>query len=147
MAKRAKIEKASDPKGLAHERLVDQVLLQPWFLPPRVARAIHGLVPPDFYRKMRYFFDDYGCMICGVGVGYHSNGMCRPCRSNIENKLVKSVKRHALSNPHQRLDLVLFKQERFAKKLLHRLSHAVRKGRKPPHKYNPVYEALAARYQ
>ena len=50
-------------------RIEDTVIFQPWFLPQRIGFAIHSLVPPFFWNKTRYFFDDYGCMICGTGTG------------------------------------------------------------------------------
>jgi hypothetical protein len=141
--------KAIGKSTLAHAALVDEVLLQPWFLSARVANAIHGMVPPDFHRRMRYFFDDYGCMICGAEVGYHSNGMCRTCRDRVRRNLVKSVKRRAKSNPRQRLDLELFKRERLARKLLGAFPQRVKDHRRKPwpRRHNPVYEALAARHQ
>ncbi len=127
-------------------------MLQPWFLPQRVAFAIHSLVPPDFWDKMRHFFDDYGCIICEKESEYHSNGMCKPCYDRTRKKLLLSVKRHAGRGKRLRLDLELFRQEKLAKKLLARFSvrgPAVFKkwrfdlGRQT----NPVYVALAARHE
>jgi hypothetical protein len=127
----------------------DKVLFEPWFLPPRVSFGILAIVPPAFRNKMRYFFDDYGCMICKKGSKHHSNGMCRPCRQNIQNKLIKSVKRRLRSKSNQRLDLELFRQEKLAKTLLGRFSpaRANSRGRRVElqRSHNPVYEALCAR--
>ena len=126
--------------------MADKVLFEPWFLPPRVGFAILAIVPPAFRSKMRYFFEDYGCMICKKGAKHHANGMCRPCRQNIQNKLVKSIKRRLRSKSNVRLDLELFRQEKLAKTLLGRFSPArARTRRVELHRsHNPVYEALCA---
>lgn len=131
--------------------VAEKVLFQPWFLPKRIAFAIHGLVPKQFYRKMRYFFEDYGCMICGTESDYHSNGMCRLCHERIRKKMMLSVKRRSKSNPRQRLDLLLFRQEKLARKLLmnfpqKRTGHLKARRTEPEHS-NPVYEALSARWE
>ena len=76
----------------SHAALAEKVLLQPWFLPRRVTFAIHGLVPVDFWKKMRNVFDDYGCLICGAGSNYHSNGMCRPCNTRTRKKVLSSAR-------------------------------------------------------
>jgi hypothetical protein len=124
-------------------------LLQPWFLPQRIAFAIHGLLPKDCWNKMRYVFDDYGCLICGKGVDYHSNGMCHKCYATTRGKILKSVRRRAADGRRPRLDLELFRQEKLAKKLLARFAI---NGMVVPQKprfltaTNPVYEALASRF-
>ncbi len=131
--------------------LGEAVLFQPWFLPRHVAVTIHGLVPKHFWNKMRYFFDDYGCMICGTESGYHSNGMCRICQARIRKKMMLSVKRRSRSDPHHRLDLVLFRQEKLARNLLGRFSHRRKRNpkarRTEPERGNPVYDALSARLE
>jgi len=133
-----------------HARIVNKVLLQPWFLPLRIAYDIHGMVPSDFWNKMRYYFEDYGCMICEAESGYHSNGMCQSCYDKIRKKLMACVARRSeISRP--RLDLAMFRQEKIAKKLLKKFS--VRADTSPkrimgiPAAYNPVYEALVARME
>ncbi|HXQ25790.1 MAG TPA: hypothetical protein VN822_05215 [Candidatus Acidoferrales bacterium] len=136
-------------RSSSYSSTAEKVLLQPWFLPQRIAFAIHAMVPRDFWNKMRNFFDDYGCMICGKESGYHSNGMCKSCHDKIRKKLVQSVKRRLKSEPKQRLDLVLFRQEKLAKKLLGRYfrrSRASSRRRRIdiPRQNNPVYEALGA---
>ena len=131
--------------------LSETVLFQPWFLPQHTAFAIHGLVPKHFWNKMRYFFDDYGCMICGSESRYHSNGMCRICYARIRKKMMLSVKRRLRSDPHYRLDLVLFRQAKLAKKLLAGFSHGRNRHAKARRieveRSNPVYEALSPRLE
>ena len=57
-----------------------QVALQPWFLSRVVSRKIRSIVPNDYWRKMRYYFDDYGCLRCErKSVPYGINGLCRVC--------------------------------------------------------------------
>ena len=100
---------------------------------------------------MRYFFDDYGCMICGTESRYHSNGMCRICHARIRKKMMLSVKRRSRANPHHRLDLVLFRQTKLARKPLAGFSHGRKRHQKARRteleRSNPVYEALSARLE
>jgi hypothetical protein len=137
-------------RGSSYFSIAQKVLLQPWFLPKRVACAIHALVPPDFYNKMRYCFDDYGCIVCEKESNYFSNGMCKPCFDRTKRKLVQSVKRRLKSNPAGRLDIALFRQERLAKKLLGRFAGSHRRPSRKSRidispETNPIYELLGAR--
>lgn len=140
-------------RGATYSIVFDKILLQPWFLPKRVATAIHSLVPSDFSNKMAYFYEDYGCMICGRDTEEHfSNGMCRRCNFVIRGKLIASVKRRLKTRSRSRLDLVLFRQERLATKLLARFRQsrgAASQNRRfnVPGRNNPVYEALCARVE
>ncbi len=132
-----------------HSHIADKVLLQPWFLPQRIAFAIHDLVPHSYWNKMRYFFDDYGCMICGRDFEYHSNGMCRSCCQKISKKLAQSVKRHSKARLSPRVDIVLIRQESLAKRLLRRFTPAPRPTLQRQtinlnRRCNPVYELLCA---
>lgn len=136
----------------SYSSLEREVLLQPWFLPKRVAHAIHKLLPPASWKKMGNFFDDYGCMICATETGYHSNGMCKRCFDTIHRKLLKSVKRHSGPQRKQQLALELFRQERLAKKLLGKLARSTRAaprkgGIQLIARYNPIYEALVPRFR
>jgi len=127
----------------------EKVLFQPWFLPQRVTFAIHSLVPPDFWNKMRNFFDDYGCMICEKDFDYHSNGMCKSCFDKTRKKLLMSVKRRLGRERHKRLDLELFRQEKLAKRLLKPFASSAgprqRRSADIHRTANPVYEALVGR--
>ena len=38
----------------------NELLFQPWFLPKRITYKIHGLMPPQYWKKMRYYFEDWG---------------------------------------------------------------------------------------
>jgi hypothetical protein len=130
--------------------MVNELLLQPWFLPQRIACAIHAMVPPDFWNKMRYYFEDYGCMICKAETGHHSNGMCKRCSRQVRRKVAASAARRSETS-RPRLDLAMFRQERIARKLLDKFSASANTSqRRPvgiPPQYNPVYEALIARLE
>jgi hypothetical protein len=67
-------KKAQDRNALSEDAL------QPWFLPRALSRKIRGMVPNDYWRKMRYYFDDYGCLRCErKSLPYGINGLCRVC--------------------------------------------------------------------
>ena len=62
--------------------------LQPWFLPRALSRKIRSMVPNDYWRKMRYYFDDYGCLKCErKSVPYGLNGLCRVCYKLILHRI------------------------------------------------------------
>jgi len=131
---------------------IDDVLLQPWFLPKRIADAIRGMVPAGFFNKMRYFFDDYGCMICGQESAYHSNGMCLHCYQKVLRRIKKSAGRRARGKRDKRLDLVIFRQQKLARSLLRGL---IPEKKVPGEKLtlqmfrpsNPVYELFGAHHE
>lgn len=131
---------------------IDDVLLQPWFLPRRTADAIRGIVTASFYRKMHYYFDDYGCMLCGKESEYCSNGMCRDCYKRVLFRLKHSLMRRRERKPRMRLDLILFRQQKLAKTLLKGLAPVQKVPRerltlKAYRTLNPVYEAFSAHHE
>ncbi len=76
------------------ELLLDNVFMQPWFLPRKLALAIRDLLPPEHRHKMRYYFEDYGCLICGKkDVPYGSNAMCRSCATGVKYRLFFAMRR------------------------------------------------------
>jgi hypothetical protein len=73
-----------------------ELVLQPWFLPKRVARIVWGLVPADYRKRLHDYFDDYGCMRCSrLDVSYKSNAMCRSCYMKVFNRLQQSIARRS----------------------------------------------------
>jgi hypothetical protein len=42
----------------------DQVFMLPWFLPKETYLAVRRILPNIHIAKMRYYFEDYGCMRC-----------------------------------------------------------------------------------
>jgi hypothetical protein len=76
------------------KRLLDDIFLQPWFLPRDVAFAIKRILPPEHRHRMRFYFDDYGCMKCGkTNVTYGSNALCKLCMQQVKLKLFFAIKR------------------------------------------------------
>ncbi len=72
----------------------DELFLQPWFVPKAVYAEIRKILPPSQMLKMRYCFDDYGCLKCGkLNALYGSNGFCRPCSILIRARVVLALKR------------------------------------------------------
>jgi hypothetical protein len=72
----------------------DAVFLQPWFLPVEVYREIRRLLPYIHLFKMRYYFEDYGCIKCGKkNVMYQSNGFCESCGVVIRHRVKMALKR------------------------------------------------------
>src|SRR5580658_2818299 len=45
-------------------QLLDEIFVQPWFVDRRTAAAIRHLIPDHVFRKMRLYFDDWGCLVC-----------------------------------------------------------------------------------
>ena len=72
----------------------DAIFLQPWFLPVEVYRAIRRVLPYIHLFKMRYYFEDYGCLKCGKkNVLYQSNGFCESCGVVIRHRIKQALKR------------------------------------------------------
>jgi hypothetical protein len=135
----------------SYPQLAQGVLLQPWFLPKRVAFAIHRLVPHMFWQRMRNVFEDYGCLICETKSHYHSNGMCSACYTKTRKLILVSARYHSARHRNARLDLELFRQQNLAKSLLRNFANIEKRllSRKKIkiNKSNPVYEALAAKME
>jgi hypothetical protein len=75
-------------------KLLDDIFLQPWFLPRHTAFAIKRILPPEHRHKMRFYFDDYGCLKCEQrDVQYGSNGLCKLCMQRIKLRLFFAIKR------------------------------------------------------
>ncbi len=149
---RSNSELGANPPRAAMTSSLDEVLLQPWFLPRRTADGIRGIVTANFHRKMHYYFDDYGCMLCGKESEYGSNGMCRDCYKRVLFRLKHSVMRRRERKPSMRLDLILFRQQKLAKTLLQGLAPVQKVPRerltlKTYRTLNPVYEAFHAHAQ
>jgi hypothetical protein len=71
---------------------IDELFLQPWFLSRPVSEKIKGLLPSSQFQKMRYYFDDYGCLKCGErNCLYGANGMCERCHNIIRKRIASSL--------------------------------------------------------
>ena len=86
------MEKRSRSKS--KRRLLEEIFLQPWFLDVRRAAAIRRMVPDHFVRKMRFYFEDWGCLVCETKRRrYGSNGMCHVCTHRVQKRLFECLKR------------------------------------------------------
>lgn len=89
----------SQPKFTKAERdrLFNEVFLQPWFVTLETSWAIRRLLPPDYIRKLKYYFEDYGCLRCGKTDRPHdSNAMCKPCVAQVKLRFLFALKRRGL---------------------------------------------------
>jgi len=76
------------------QKLLDDVFLQPWFVPQETALAIRALVPEEQRHKMRFYFEDYGCLSCNKKrIQYGSNGMCKACVGSVKLKMLFAIQR------------------------------------------------------
>jgi hypothetical protein len=81
--------------------LLDSIFLQPWFITQSTALQIRDCLPAELRSKMRYYFEDYGCLRCdGRGVAYGSNAMCRRCVAQTKLRFVFAIKRRWTANLH-----------------------------------------------
>jgi hypothetical protein len=72
----------------------DELFLQPWFVPIDISRQLRSLLPSSQLLKMRYYFDDYGCLRCGAREKlYGSNGMCKQCSVIVRTRIVTSLRK------------------------------------------------------
>jgi hypothetical protein len=72
----------------------DELFLQPWFVPKDVYAEIRRILTPSQMLKMRYYFEDYGCLKCGeLNAHYGSNGFCRSCSIIVRARIALCLKR------------------------------------------------------
>jgi hypothetical protein len=84
------------PKRLVKERKREDqdVSLQPWFLPQDISLQIRMLLPHIHLTKMRYYFDDHGCLRCERrNVLYASCGLCESCSVTVRRRLEACLKK------------------------------------------------------
>lgn len=75
-------------------------LLQPWFLPKKIARQIMYLLPSGYKTRMLWMFEDYGCFLCARrGIYYGGNGFCRTCYCKFRVRMIDSMKRRLRTAP------------------------------------------------
>jgi hypothetical protein len=102
-----------------NQNILSDVFLQPWFLPLRTALAVRDMLPTVHRHKMRFYFEDYGCLKCGKKqVRYGSNAMCKLCVQSVKLKMLFAIKRRwTASNPNAEAPRT-FKRAAEARKLL-----------------------------
>jgi hypothetical protein len=72
----------------------DELFLQPWFVSKSLSHTLRRLLPSSQLLKMRYYFEDYGCLRCGGRNRlYASNGMCKECSIVVRARVVLALKR------------------------------------------------------
>jgi hypothetical protein len=72
----------------------DELFMQPWFLPKATYLKLKKLLPSSQLAKMRYYFEDYGCLKCGSRQAlYGSNGMCAECSIVVRARVALSLKK------------------------------------------------------
>jgi hypothetical protein len=77
----------SSGQGITSARL-NALIFQPWFVPRETYLSIVKLVPRQYMRRMRDYFNRYGCMKCGShSRPYRQNGMCRKCHTEVARRL------------------------------------------------------------
>lgn len=96
----------------------NELVFQPWFLPRASRLAIDKLIPSGYRNKMRAYFEDYGCMLCGTQDGYDANGMCRPCHHLIRRRLRSSARRRLSARSGDELGLIMARRKSLASRLL-----------------------------
>jgi hypothetical protein len=72
----------------------DDIFLQPWYMPKHVSLQMRKILPSIHLAKMRYYFDDHGCLRCERrDILYGSNGMCENCSVVVRGRLANCLKR------------------------------------------------------
>ncbi|MHB8412715.1 MAG: hypothetical protein ACYDDI_12335 [Candidatus Acidiferrales bacterium] len=98
--KRLSFAGARSPNRRMAQKYRNDILLEPWFLPKKITDAMRGLLPLHYWMRMRYYFDDYGCLLCGrKKVLYAANGMCEDCRARVGRRVLISMRRRNLEPP------------------------------------------------
>jgi ribosomal protein S14 len=96
-----------------------ELLLEPWFLPFKATRVILSSLPPNYRRRLRDVFDDYGCLRCGRSdVVYASNGMCRQCLMLVVHRLRTCAMRRSKERTARRYGKEFMAKATQARKLL-----------------------------
>jgi|HubBroStandDraft_6_1064221.scaffolds.fasta_scaffold526157_2 hypothetical protein len=96
----------------SEQELSESVLMQPWCLPPEVARAIRRLIPVWHWHKHSWVYEDNGCFKCDRDdVPHQSLGMCQSCYaryiSRVKSSIVKRAGKTRLSVKDVRAALTL----------------------------------------
>jgi len=93
--------------------------------------AIRELLPAHHHLKMRFYFEDYGCLKCGKKrVLYGSNAMCTACVQSVKLKMLFAVKRRWRTNQPTEPVPRTFKSATQARRLLADLALTSRRSHK-----------------
>jgi hypothetical protein len=70
----------------------EDIFLQPWYMPKPVSLQMRKILPSVHLAKMRYYFDDHGCLRCERrDLLYGSNGMCENCSVIVRHRLANCL--------------------------------------------------------
>lgn len=77
--------------------------LPPMFLTRSLRRSIDRILPVEHYRRLRGYFDKYGCLRCARSrVIYGANGFCSSCIGHLEKRMRKIDKELQAKYPDPR---------------------------------------------
>jgi len=84
--------------GANNDQPEDTVFMLPWCLPKESYLAVRRILPNIHIAKMRYYFDDYGCIRCERrDVLYRTNGLCQQCTAIVRWRLTHCLKKRLSS--------------------------------------------------
>jgi hypothetical protein len=121
----------------SEQELSESVLMQPWCLPPEVARAIRRLIPVWHWHKHSWVYKDNGCFKCDRDdVPHQSLGMCQSCYakyiSRVKSSIVKRADKARLSVKDVKAALTLPADS--ARKILEAVGAIRKQSASKPHK-------------
>lgn len=101
------------------EILADEksAILEPFMQSRRISLAIRKLQDVVQQRKWRYYWEEWGCLICGQqDAGYLSVGMCGTCFPRVIGRMKLTLERAYANRPtfERPKDLVALAQEALA---------------------------------
>lgn len=80
--------------------------LPPMFVTIKLRKAIEKLLPVEHHKRLRLYFDTYGCLGCRrKTMIYGANGFCKPCLGTIEKRLRRLDAKLQASVPTRQPDL------------------------------------------
>jgi hypothetical protein len=85
-------------------------------------KKIQRMLPDFYHKRLRYYFDSFGCIRCGrKDVIYCCGGLCSGCQWTVYNRLQKSdkeMKRHYSASKSHPPSSRLLRRYRAAQELL-----------------------------
>jgi hypothetical protein len=96
MSKRQSFSKkpARNPQDDTRLPISEELFLQPWFVPKSTYLILRSLLPSAQLLKMRYYFEDFGCLRCEhTDVLYGSNGLCEACSGLVRGRVKRALQR------------------------------------------------------
>jgi hypothetical protein len=95
-------------------------IFPPWFVTTEIRRQVEAVMPNRYYRRLRIYFDKYGCIRCkGKLKMYAGSGLCSDCLGLIGDRLERIDKK--LNKEHadpQEPSKVFLRRRETARRLL-----------------------------